>query len=150
MSQEATKIAPKMSEDDRKALQEQIAEDELILKNPDGLAAADAMTGNREMKDSIRRKKEALGRDEDLIAKGEEKDRIHARIKEIETLIKPHMPTKNEMWKRMGTDESNDAVKKNMYFQSKFAREINELISLKRRLEPQDPLAGSLERIRPN
>ncbi len=146
---ETTKIAPKMSEDDRKALEDQIKEDELILANPDKLAAA-AAYDNSEMKSSIRRKKEILGRDEELIAKGPEKDRIYTRIKELEIKLRSHMPTKNEMWRRMGTDDSNDAVKKNMYFHRKFASEIHELASLKRRLEPNDPLAGSLERIRPD
>lgn len=143
------KIAPKMSEEDRKALEDQVKEDELILANPDKLAAAESVAGNRQMRDSIRRKKDALGRDEDLVARGDEKDKVHARIKELEIKLKSHMPSKNEMWKRMGTDDSNEAVRKNMHFHSTYAREIQELINLKRRLEPSDPLAGSLERIRP-
>lgn len=149
MPQETTKIAPKMSDDDRKALEDQIKEDELVLANPDKLAAAAGVQGNREMRESIRRKKDALGRDEELIAKGDEKDRIHARIKELEAKLREHMPNKNEMWRRLGTDDSNSAVQKNLYFHQKFSREIHELINLKRRLEPNDPLAGSLERIRP-
>lgn len=149
MPGETTKIAPKMSEEDRRAMEDQVREDELILANPDKIAAAEIVSGNRQMRDSIRRKKEALARDEDLIAKGPDKDRIHARIKEIEAKIKPDMPTKNEMWRRLGTDESNVAVKKNMYFQEKHGSLIQELISLKRRLEPSDPMAGSIERIRP-
>lgn len=145
-----TKITPKMSEDDRKALEDQIKEDELVLANPDKLAAAESVSGNRQMQDSIRRKKDALGRDEELIVTGVEKDRVYARIKELETKLKQHMPTKNEMWRRMGTDDSNEAVKKNMHFHNTYSHEIQELINLKRRLEPNDPMAGSLERIRPS
>lgn len=146
---ESTKIAPKMSEEDRLALEEQIKEDELILANPDKIAAAEVYGNNAGMKQSIAKKKAALARDEELIAKGPEKDRIHARIKELETKLKPNMPTRNEMWKRLGTEESTLAVRKNRYFHEKFASEIQELINLKRRLEPNDPMAGSLERIRP-
>jgi hypothetical protein len=149
MSQEAIKIAPKMSDEDRKALEDQIREDELILANPDKIAAAEGVMGNRQMRDSVRRKKDALGRDEDLIAKGDEKDRIYKRIKELEIILKQNMPSRNEMWSRLGTDDSNTAVQKNMYYHKKFAREIQEVINLKRRLEPSDPQAGSLERIRP-
>ena len=146
----AIKIAPKMSEEDRKALEEQIREDELIMLNPDRLAAAESASSNKEMRRSVDRKKEALARDEELIARGPEKDKIYARIKELNMLLRQHIPTKNEMWRRLGTDASSDAVKKNLYFHKKFAKEIHELANLKRRLEPDDPLAGSLERIRPD
>lgn len=146
---ESTKIAPKMSEEDRLALEEQIKDDELILANPDKLEAAEVFGNNKEMKQSVARKKLALARDEELIAIGPEKDRVYARIKELETKLKPNMPTRNEMWQKLGTEGSAAAVRKNRYFHEKFASEIQELISLKRRLEPYDPMAGSLERIRP-
>lgn len=142
-------IKQKMSEEDRLALEEQIKEDQLIIANVDKLASGESASNNRDMKESIRKKQEALGRDEELYAKGDEKDRIYKRIKELTLIIQKHMPTKNEMWARLGTDASTDAVKKNQYFHQRFAKEIHELVNLKRRLEPGDPEAGSLERIRP-
>jgi hypothetical protein len=147
MSETAEKIVTKMSEEDRKILEDQIKEDQLILANPDGLATE--MQHKGKVQESIQAKQKALAKDEDLIAKGEEKDRVYRRIKELETKLKQHMPSRNEMWQKLGTDGSTDAVKKNRYFHKTFAKEIQELVNLKRRLEPDDPNAGSLERIRP-
>lgn len=139
----------KMTVPERESLEQQIRDSEEQLRNPDELALAKELEGSSQMKSSIRKKKLALQRDQELIPKGVAKDKIYKEIQEIEREIKDHMPSHDEMWKPLGTYESQKAVQKNIRFHSLYDPKLRRLQDLKRRLEPEDPEAGNLERIRP-
>lgn len=139
----------KLSVAEREALKEQVSRQEEQLQNPEGLHAS-GQNGVDEMKADIAKKKAVLAKDEQLIAKGPEKDRIAARIKELERSFLPDMPTRNEMWAKSGTEEGDRAVQKNIRFHRLHDKEVFEWQNLKKRLEPDDPWAQSLDSIRPN
>jgi hypothetical protein len=142
------KVKDKLSVAERVAVEQQIADQEEQLANPEGLQAS-GQNGVAEMKADIAKKKEMLDRDSSLVAVGSEKDRIVARIKELQDAFLPDMPTKNEMWAKGGTEESDRAVQKNMRFHRLHDTKLFEWQNLKKRLEPHDPWAQSLDSIRP-
>jgi hypothetical protein len=137
----------KLSVAERQAIKEQISAREEQLSNIDKLHAS-GQNGTAEMKEDIVKKKEILARDEALIANGPTKDRIVARMKEIERIIVPAMPSKEEMWHKLGTDESNRAIQKNVRFHAKYSALCREWQILAKRLEPDDPWAQNLDSIR--
>lgn len=139
----------KLSVAEREAMRLQIEAQEEQLRNPEGLQAS-GQNGVEEMKADIRKKKDVLAKDEDLIAKGTDKDKIAARIKQLEASFLPDMPTRNEMWAKSGTEEGDRAVQKNLRFHRLHAPKLQEWQTLKKRLEPDDPWAQSLDSIRPN
>lgn len=138
----------KLSVAEREALKHQIALQEEQLENPDKLMAS-GQNGTAEMKADINKKKELLAKDDSLRASNHDKDKIVARMKEIERIIVPEMPTMNEMWAKSGTAESDKAVQKNLRFHSKYGHLAREWQILSKRLEPDDPWAQSLDSIRP-
>lgn len=137
----------KLSVAERQAMKEQIAAQEEQLSNVDKLSAS-GQNGTAEMTADIAKKKEILAKDETLIARGQTKDQIVARMKAIEHVIRPLMPTKEEMWHKLGTEESNRAIQKNIKFQAKYAHLCREWQILAKRLEPDDPWAQNLDSIR--
>ena len=138
----------KLSVAERQALKEQIAASEEQLDNPEGLSAS-GQNGVAEMKSDVMKKKLVLERDESLRAQGTEKDRLAARLKEIEARILPDMPSMSEMWAKPGSIEADRAVRKNMAFHAKHGELVREWQNLKKRLEPDDPWAQNLDSIRP-
>jgi hypothetical protein len=147
MSTIDTSKLEKLSVAERQAIKEQIAAQEEQLNNVDKLSAS-GQNGTAEMTADIAKKRELLEKDESLIAKGRMKDEIAARMKAIEHVIRPVMPTKEEMWHKLGTDESNRAIQKNIKFQAKYGHLCREWQVLAKRLEPDDPWAQNLDSIR--
>lgn len=145
---EPEKLKDKLSVAERVAVEQQIKDQEEQLANPEGLQAS-GQNGVAEMKADIAKKKALLDKDESLIAVGSEKDRIVARIKELEAQFVKDMPTRNEMWAKAGTEESDRAVQKNIRFHRLHDAKLFEWQNLKKRLEPHDPWAQSLDSIRP-
>ena len=139
----------KLAVSDRESLEQEIERDETQLKNPDGLAIGRNLAGAGKMKQNILRKREILQRDEDLVATGRSKDKLWARAKEIERILKQHIPSRSEMWRKTGTAASDEAIRKNVFFQTKYGALLKELQDIRRRLEPADPGAGSMEYLRP-
>lgn len=138
----------KLSVAEREALKEQVNRQKEQLENPERLQSS-GQNGTEEMKADIRKKMEVLAKDDSLVAKGPEKDRFAARLKELQAKFLPDMPTRNEMWAKAGTEEGDRAVQKNMRFHRLHGKELAEWQSLKKRLEPDDPWAQSLDSIRP-
>lgn len=143
------KLKEKLSVAERVAVEQQILDQEEQLANPEGLKAS-GQNGVAEMKADIAKKKELLEKDSSLIAVGVEKDRIVARLKELQAAFLPDMPTRNEMWAKPGTEESDRAVQKNLRFHRLHDAKLFEWQNLKKRLEPHDPWAQSLDSIRPD
>lgn len=91
-----------------------------------------------------------LEKDVELEARGRQKDSLAREAKALEEELKANMPSKNEMWPtRMGTPESEKCVQKQMRFERQFGDKARRWKDIQRRLEPDNPYAGSLDRIRP-
>lgn len=138
----------KLHESDRRSLSGDIErrEEEIRAKkdlNPD----ADVSDLKRE----IDHKKMILQHDDDLVPKsGSERDRLAARAKNIEDILKKEMPTKREMWPKPGSAESQQAVRHNLKFQEQRDGLCKEWQEIQKKLNPEDPYAQSLELIRPD
>lgn len=138
----------KLGESERRSLADQIrAREEEILAKKDLSPDADVS----DMKREIDHKKMILQRDDDLTPKSDtQRDRLMARAKEIESVIISKMPTKREMWPKTGSVEASQAVRHNLKFQEDYDGVCKEWQDIQKKLEPEDPNAPSLERIRPD
>ena len=79
-----------------------------------------------------------------------EKDDLANRMEELEDIIKKDMPTQSEMWRRPGIDgmDSDRAVRKNMHWEKTTGKAVGEWKSIARTLDPDDPSASNVERLR--
>lgn len=77
---------------------------------------------------------------------GKEKDKLYARAKELESKIKQGMPTRDQMWAKRG--EHPGIVRHQRQWEARNARDIQEWKQIQRALEPGDPTASSIERLR--
>lgn len=138
----------KLSEPDRRALQNQVLQrEEEILAKKDMNKDADVSAMQKE----IEHKKMILAHDEDLNPKtGYQTDRLAARAKEIEGILKKEMPTKREMWPKAGSVEAQQAIRHNLKFQNDRDALCKEWQDIQKKLNPDDPYAQSLELIRPD
>jgi hypothetical protein len=145
--EEIGRTKKKLDADSRRGLEMQVAqrEEEIAAKkdlNPD----ADVSAMKREIDD----KKMILQHDEDLEARGGQRDRMSARVKEIDGILVKNMPTKREMWPKAGSSEAQQAVRHNLKFQEQYDPLVHERMDLLNKLNPDDPGAASLELIRPD
>lgn len=135
----------KMSVSEIETLKEQTSDFEEIIHSDEGQVESRDQSSIREQ---LRKNKLILQRDQELVARGSKKDAIIREIKQIEDQIARERPTRAMMSLRPGDDDFNKAVRLNVEFQKKFGPLMARLKDLKRRLEPDDPEAGNLERIR--
>ena len=136
----------KLSVQEIQNLREQTREYEEVLNNVDGLSTGLQNSGS--ISRLVNKNRSILQRDEGLIAKGRSKDVLAREIKQIEETIAEHRPTRSMMEAKPGTSEFEKAVRMNLEFTRKYSPLMVRLKDLKRRLEPDDPSAGNLERIR--
>lgn len=137
----------KLEESDKQSLRLQVAQDEELLS----ASLKTASTDSAQIRSRLERNKMILAHDDDLTPKsGSEKDRLHARLKDITETLQKNMPTKREMWPKTGSAEAQQAVRHNVRFQEQYGPLCHEYQELKKRLEPDDPYAQSLELIRPD
>jgi hypothetical protein len=88
---------------------------------------------------------EMLNKDDDLTAKdGNERDRINARVKELEEIIKKERLTRREEALKPGSGDFEAAVQKQIWNEKNMGKLILEWQTLKRRLEPENPLADNV------
>lgn len=138
----------KMSTDEVAGLKQEVEEREEILKNVDGLGTE--LQDKSRMAEDVRRKKMIIQRDEDMAARGKDKDRIAREIRDLEEQVVSERPTTEEMNYPLGSRESQRAVEKNIAFHKKHGATMVKIQDLRRRLEPEDPMAGNLEHVRPD
>ena len=150
-----TKFMKPMSEQDRVVTRAELAQAEAQLKPSHPDAGGEFYTPPPQdvsaIKAQIDKKKLILQRDEDQWARGSEKDRLMARKKEIEGMLRSHKPTQREM-SQMPTGQNSSqfarAVQHNVQYQEKYQRLEHELQDINVRLEPHDPNAHNLEYLR--
>ena len=136
----------KLPESDVRSLRMQVAEaEDEIAARKDRDPAADVS----QVKGELEHKKMILQHDEDLIARGSTKDKLYARSKELETLLKSKMPTRREMWPKYGSIEAQQGLRHNIKFQEDYQPLCTEWQDIQKKLNPDDPYAQSLELIRP-
>lgn len=146
----AQKIA-KLHPDDRSSIQEQADAIKDQIRSIDSRETQIGETLDRGLLDrQLRKKEEILDRDERLRPKtAAEKDKMMRRAKELEAQIRKEMPSYNEMWRKPGTVEMEHAIRKHQAFEAKQGQAVREWKDIQNRLEPDDPSAGNIERLRP-
>ena len=138
----------KLGESERRSLGLQVAQQEEDLRAQLDLNKDSDVS---ELKRQIDHKKMILQRDDDLTPKSANaSNRLSSRAKEIEAILKSKMPTKREMWPKIGSPEAQQAVRHNLSFQSNYDGLCREWQDIQRKLNPDDPYAQSLELIRPD
>lgn len=150
--EQTASIQHKMDPAERESLERRVAEREHELRPSEsqGMSTDPTKLADKgRLRDQIEKDKRLLQHDEELGARGSEKDRLNRRRLEIEGQIIDKMPTKREMWCKDPNDHQR-AVRHNLTFQEKFDPLVHEWQDIKRRLEPEDPAAHSLENIRPD
>lgn len=154
MSQEERigRTGRKMEESDRSRIAQEIRNDEeaLAAATDPGQKLQSQAVDTAAIRQRLDRNKMILGHDEDLTARDSEKDRLHSRLKEITDILQKNIPSKREMWPKTGSVEAQQAVRHNVRFQEQYGALCHEYQELKKRLEPEDPYAHSLELIRPD
>lgn len=145
MSMTKTKQEPmKLSIGERAAIIEQTRDYETVLKNE-----SRHLQDSAALRQRMAKNKAILAKDETLIARGRQKDKIAAEIKMLVEKVNRMRPTRRMIDARPGTQEFDQAVRINVEFQRVYTPMMLRIKSLKRRLEPDDPMSGNLERIRP-
>lgn len=143
-----TEVLEKLSVAERRSVEETLGHDKDQIDHKDDLALSRSLDFGV-MKKSALRAKTQLEKDEDAVARNAQKDRLWKRVKELKDIFMPAMPTQEEMNLPTGTLAFQRAVEKNMRFEREFASAVHEYKHAMRRLEPEDPNAGNIERIRP-
>lgn len=145
-------LAEKMSPEDRQRHEEQRNE---LQSQLDAIKEGETETSKSLDENIIRRNlaktKSMIERDDQLDARAGQKDAYAREAKALAEELRENMPTKNEMWPvRMGTPESEACIQKQMRFENMYGEKARRYQELQRRLEPQNPYAGSLDVIRPD
>lgn len=131
-------------EEQRNALKEQME----IIKSNDIEAAGNLDAGL--IRRQLEQKERALEQDEKLIAKGAMKDKLAREAKELERQMRDAMCTRNELWTRSGTMDSERAIQKQIAFEKLHGDKARRWQEIQSRLEPDDPMNCNMERIRPD
>src|ERR1700743_3802871 len=116
-----TEVEKKVSAQDSESLRKDIErmENQLKPSDPNAEFYNPGVEDPGSIKKQIDHKKMVLDHDEDLRARGGEKDRLFARQREIEDILKKHKPTHKEMWAKDPSDFSR-AVQHNVGYQEKY------------------------------
>lgn len=97
----------------------------------------------------LKKEEEYLGRaieqGSPQVFKGVSKDKAHERSKQLEEQIRENMPNRSEMRDPV---RNPGAIMKNVAWEKNNAERIREWRSLQRSLNPHDPTATSVERLR--
>lgn len=145
-----TKTPEKLSPDEVAQISETLREQEEILENADGLGSEYIQDKNN-LRKSVLKNRRILERDAALLPKtAGERKKIEDEIRRLTEMIIKDMPTRREMNSALGTPEAERAIRRNRIFHAKHNNALLRLKHLKRCVDPDDPFAGDLERIRPD
>lgn len=140
----------KMHPSDREVIMEQanaMKEQLAIIKSRD-VSAADVLDQGV-LKRQLDQKERALEQDDKLIARGVQKDKLAREAAELESELRQAMCSRNELWVKSGTMDSEKAIAKQMAFERSHGEKARRWQEIQSRLEPDDPMNCSMERIRP-
>lgn len=141
----------KLDPNDRVRIKFDVAdlEDQLnIIKSKESTAASGLDV--TKIRSSLNKKKNVLVQDESMVAKGNKKDVMAKRAKVLEGQFMKDMPSYAQMWpsKHWGPDHERH-VRQQMNFDKNHGDKVREWKDIQRCLDPDNPEAGSIERIRP-
>ena len=159
--------AGRLVDDNEAAIEERIGRNRQKLSFAEKQSLAQTIRDTEENNDptklppEVRRQHEQrkmmLQHDDDNMARGDERDRLNARRKEIEAIITGKMCSKTEMWAKESNEHQRAVHKKLNYDQNPVAPNERtgielerEWQSIMRKLEPDDDSAANLENIRPD
>jgi len=151
----ATKVKKKpikkdyiMSPSELQGLKQERNETKNILKNAESYGhgtRASEMLDKGELKRSISKYDMMIEKYTPSVLKGKSKDKVAARAKELGEFIREGMPTHNEM---MDIQKNPGVPWKNLNWEKSKATAIQEWKQCQRKLEPGDPTASTVERLR--
>jgi hypothetical protein len=145
---ERGEVPQKMSVSERVSVEGQLRDRESMLKNEDELE--NTKVGTSGLDAEVHKLRRMVERDKSFQLTDQHRIMLSKKRKQLIDLMVPDMPTYDEMWLPTGTRESNRAVRKNIAFEQKHAKNIQQYQYVMRLLEPNDPDAGSIEEIRPS
>lgn len=116
----------------------------------DGLGMRpDKIQDETRVRREIKRFEDILDKDDQLIARDPGlKDAYHKEAKDLEIQIRKFAPSRQESWTTMKTPlDFERAVEKQTYWIKKGSVLVNRWKELRRRLEPENPYADSVEKL---
>ena len=141
--------AQKMGATERKAAEAELQRhmDDLAGKAQDGEGSRPELLQNKgQILIRKRQLEDMLNKDDDLkAANGAERDRLYKQVKVLEEKIKKNLPTDREQARRQTSGfDFEMAVRKTVVSQKTDGADIRLWQQLKRRLEPDNPLADDV------
>ncbi len=141
--------AQKMGATERKAAEAELQQhlDDLGGKQQDGEGSRPELLQNKgQILIRKRQLEEMLNKDDDLkAASGAERDRLYKQVKDLEAKIKKNLPSDREQARRSTSGfDFEMAVRKTVFSQKTDGADIRLWQQLKRRLEPDNPLADDV------
>ena len=141
--------AQKMGATERKAAEAELQQhmDDLAGKSQDGEGSRPELLQNKgHILVRKRQLEEMLNKDDDLKASSSaERDRLYSQVKVLEEKIKKNLPSDREQAKRQTAGfDFEMAVRKTVFSQKNDGADIRLWQQLKRRLEPDNPLADDV------
>jgi hypothetical protein len=112
------RAAAKMGVDEVATLSETVKEQEDILNNVDKLGS-EYLQDRDNLQRTVNRGKRILQHDAALVLTGKARDEAVKELKRLKDLILVDMPTQTEMNAKLGSNEADEAVRKNLYFHRK-------------------------------
>lgn len=145
----------KMAFEDRQVVESELKElkDQLTrTENPkDGTSPNPSLLQNvPQLKLRIKKLEDILTKDDDLVAKGDERGRLDMRRKELELMIKKEAPSLRQSLMTVSTNGQGDfdrSVSKTIAHQRNQGQNIREWQEIMRRLEPADPEACKVSKL---
>ena len=140
-------LAQKMSTDEVRMAKARLDELKNTLKplgGPDQMNRPDLLTQTSQIKNEITKLEKRLDQDDQLVARGSEKDRLSHELSELEEQIIKEAPSYNTQWttvKQHGEVAFDQSVRQMQDWQNKNIRKIERWKEIKRRLEPDNPFA---------
>jgi len=137
-----------MSPSELQGLKQELNETKNILKVAEDYGhgtKASEMLDKGELRRSIKKYDAMIEKYSPKALRGKSKDKVVARAKELGTFIRDGMPTQSEM---MDIGKNPGVPWKNLKWEKEKAQAINEWKQYQRRLEPGDPTASTVERLR--
>jgi hypothetical protein len=134
----------KLTVGERSGIIEQTRAYESVLRDE-----KDLLQDSGSVQQKVAKNRAILEKDDALVARGKQKDRAVAEIKILLEKVNRMRPTRRMMESKPGTPEFEQAVRINMEFHRVCTPMMLRIKSLQMCLEPDDPMSGDLERIRP-
>jgi len=135
----------KLATDERQGLLEKKQELEQLTKD---ISYEGNISDKGEIQEKLNRVNTQLAKDDEIIAKGKDKDWLVKRSRTLEGYIKTHVPSLSLQRAKKGTPEYAQALELGRKaLDPAVVEACNEYRDIERRLDPENPDAGSIENL---